>query len=239
MPTDPNPNEGELLTSAQVAARLGIAAEAFKSRLRRGRFPKPNAPARHRNHWTSQLVEAWISANTIPEDAIRSVSQAAKLLEVPPTRIKHMPPPDGTSGGKPWWNPTTIREGAVLTTLPKVFSTTADALTYLGVEPSKWGEVQLPPPRNSNGWTERQLKTVRPRIIRELAVNEERLYGRDVATFTGLSWDTVRTYRRTGVLPEPDGLDGHRPWWRQTTIEQWDQSRRSTTGRPRKATPST
>lgn len=32
-------------------------------------------------------------------------------------------------------------------------------------------------------------------------------------------------YRRKGVLPPPDGRDGARDWWWETTIDAWERDR--------------
>lgn len=79
----------------------------------------------------------------------------------------------------------------------------------------------------------RQLRLTGPPVDGDAGPQpDQRWSGRDVARATGLTYDTVRSYRHRGRLPVPDGFTtGGRPWWRPDTITAWDQP--VSTGRPR------
>lgn len=47
-----------------------------------------------------------------------------------------------------------------------------------------------------------------------------------VAERLGLQPKTLDTYRRRGIMPEPDGMIGRSPWWYSDTITSWDKKRR-------------
>ena len=40
-----------------------------------------------------------------------------------------------------------------------------------------------------------------------------------VAEYTGLTIETIKTYRRDGVMPEPDVIYDQKPLWRRSTID--------------------
>lgn len=42
-----------------------------------------------------------------------------------------------------------------------------------------------------------------------------------IAERIGRSVATIRSARRRGTLPEPDGFTGRTPWWRPETVEAW------------------
>lgn len=44
---------------------------------------------------------------------------------------------------------------------------------------------------------------------------------REVAEFTGLTLETIKTYRRDGVMPEPDLYVDRKPLWKESTIIRW------------------
>ena len=70
---------------------------------------------------------------------------------------------------------------------------------------------------------------------------DRQLTVQDVASHLGLALDTVRNYRKQGRLPSPDGTLGNRPWWWQSTIDQWQATRPGRGvggGRPRRDAPS-
>lgn len=44
---------------------------------------------------------------------------------------------------------------------------------------------------------------------------------KDIATHIRVQPDTVRTYRKHGLLPPPDVVEGGRPFWYVETIHVW------------------
>jgi len=44
---------------------------------------------------------------------------------------------------------------------------------------------------------------------------------RDVAVYTGLTIETIKTYRRDGVMPLPDHVYETKPLWKKSTIDAW------------------
>lgn len=55
-----------------------------------------------------------------------------------------------------------------------------------------------------------------PRVVRDEPVD---LAG--FAALTGLTLQTVRTYRKDGRLPEPEGTFGKVAWWYSSTVQVW------------------
>jgi DNA-binding transcriptional MerR regulator len=48
----------------------------------------------------------------------------------------------------------------------------------------------------------------------------------EIARHIGVQTDTVRNYRRHGLLPEPDFVDsGGHPRWHPATIKAWARNR--------------
>ncbi|MFD8593959.1 MerR family DNA-binding transcriptional regulator [Kitasatospora sp. NPDC059646] len=48
----------------------------------------------------------------------------------------------------------------------------------------------------------------------------------EIARHIGVQAETVRTYKRHGLLPHPDRVDsGYRPRWYPETIRHWARSR--------------
>jgi predicted DNA-binding transcriptional regulator AlpA len=52
---------------------------------------------------------------------------------------------------------------------------------------------------------------------------------RDVAALLGIKPDTVRWYKKRGILPDPDKYFGRSPAWNRSTIETWDAARKTVT----------
>lgn len=51
----------------------------------------------------------------------------------------------------------------------------------------------------------------------------------DIARHIGVRPDTVRSYRRHGILPEPDTVDATgRPRWHPDTVREWIRRRPGT-----------
>lgn len=44
---------------------------------------------------------------------------------------------------------------------------------------------------------------------------------RQIAERTGLTLQTIKTYRRDGIMPEPDAFYERTPLWRVSTIDTW------------------
>jgi hypothetical protein len=42
-----------------------------------------------------------------------------------------------------------------------------------------------------------------------------------VADYLGLTLETIKTYRREGVMPEADIAYARTPLWRKSTIDNW------------------
>lgn len=55
----------------------------------------------------------------------------------------------------------------------------------------------------------------------------------DIAAHIGVRTDTVRSYRRLGLLPPPDTVDGRRPLWHADTIRLWSARRPGNRSRSR------
>lgn len=57
----------------------------------------------------------------------------------------------------------------------------------------------------------------------------------EVVDYTGLSEETIRSYRRDKLMPRQAGYQGQSPWWDPATIQRWrEPGVRSAAGRPRK-----
>lgn len=44
---------------------------------------------------------------------------------------------------------------------------------------------------------------------------------KDIAAHIGVRTDTVRSYRKHGLLPPPDLVEGGRPYWYAETVRIW------------------
>lgn len=56
-------------------------------------------------------------------------------------------------------------------------------------------------------------------MVKDFLTNDE------VAELTGLKYDTLYTYRRRNIFPEPDIYIGRTPVWSRATIEKWLKDR--------------
>ncbi len=56
-------------------------------------------------------------------------------------------------------------------------------------------------------------------MVKDFLTNDE------VAELTGLKYDTLYTYRRRNIFPEPDIYIGRTPVWSRATIEKWLKNR--------------
>ena len=93
----------------------------------------------------------------------------------------------------------------------------------VATRPVRWDAAQI------RSWWQTWSTT----IVRDPQV----LFSRDVAAATGLTYDTIRTYRAKERLPPPDGQLRGRPWWRRSTITRWNASRTPRTPKASSATP--
>lgn len=55
----------------------------------------------------------------------------------------------------------------------------------------------------------------------------------DFARLAGLKPDTIRVFRKRGVIPAPDGYLERTPYWFAATVENWIANRKAG-GRPRR-----
>ena len=153
-----------------------------------------------------------------------------------------LPRPVSYWRGRPRWNPDDIHNWDVDRRLPVDAWTMTDIAAYTGRR-NPLTRSDAPQPDGHAGrtrwWRPSTITTWWSPIAAEQAVQAEqrqrsttavpeaRWFGRDVAAATGMSYDTVRTYRRLGKLPSPDGTTGAegrgRPWWRPETILSWDR----------------
>lgn len=49
---------------------------------------------------------------------------------------------------------------------------------------------------------------------------------KELADSAGLQYKTLWTYRKRGILPEPEFYVGNKPLWSKSTIDQWMSDRR-------------
>jgi len=53
----------------------------------------------------------------------------------------------------------------------------------------------------------------------------------DIAAHIRVQVDTVRSYRKHGHLPEPDVVEGGKPFWYADTVRAWSARRPGNRGR--------
>lgn len=159
--------------------------------------------------------------------------------------------PDGYQLGRAWWRPSAAQWAS--RQVPAGAWVLAQISEYVGLRRPQ-GRPDFPPADGMAGttrwwwsgtitaWWEphagRRVERLRARADAQDGAaprGVDRWFGRDLAAHTGLSYEAVRTYRRLGKLPDPDGLQNQRPWRRPETIRAWD--RPSATGRQRRARP--
>ncbi len=234
----------------RIASELGVSASLVRSARRTGRLAEPDGVLRGRQWWSAATVGAWWAARAFPADAW-TLDQLLEHTGLPRRVVRttlRPPKPDGHASGRShrvrWWWPDTVRAWWAAEAPAWLARSTWDLAAvahYVSrTEPVTLELVSagdLPDPiANVPGPARWQPATVRAAWREFHARHRDRgvLFGQDVAAVTGLAWDSVRTYRRLGKLPAPDGWEGHRPWWSEPTIARWDRDRRASgTGRPR------
>ncbi|MBL1066394.1 MerR family transcriptional regulator [Streptomyces sp. 7-21] len=55
---------------------------------------------------------------------------------------------------------------------------------------------------------------------------------KEIAAYIRVQPDTVRSYRKHGLLPSPDVVEKGRPFWRPETVKEWVRRRPGYRGRP-------
>ncbi|CAM5634074.1 helix-turn-helix transcriptional regulator [Streptomyces pseudogriseolus] len=48
---------------------------------------------------------------------------------------------------------------------------------------------------------------------------------KDIAAHIKVQPDTVRSYRKHGLLPPPDRVEGGKPYWHPDTVRRWVAAR--------------
>ncbi|MEV6674416.1 MarR family transcriptional regulator [Streptomyces sp. NPDC051162] len=57
-------------------------------------------------------------------------------------------------------------------------------------------------------------------------MTDRRLWSyKEIAAHIGVQTDTVRTYRKHGMLPTPDLIEDGKPYWFADTIREWVAAR--------------
>lgn len=223
-----------------------------------GRRRQPRGPGTYAYVYDADEVAAWVRRHRLggeqwTMDRIAAEFGVTVEMVMSARKRGQLPVADGVQLGRPWWHPSTARGWWFARQVPDGAWRIADIGDQIGVARPQ-ARLDLPPPDGLTGrvrwWWPNTIRTWwAPQLARQLeraqarvdaekvaaAVSADRWFSRDVAVRTGLSYESVRTYRRLGKLPEPDGVVNGRPWWRPNTIRLWD--RRSTSGRPRRSTP--
>lgn len=228
----------------QAGDSLGVSADWLRKQRRLGRLPEPAenlTPGGRRPRWEPAVLRTWLKNQRKPAAALNRAQVLTLIDRASAPASSPLPQPDGRIGTRAWWYPATIRVWWAdhqvktnrlwsRTTIENQLSRTWDQLKTLAT----WEQFPKPAARRPEHLWEPDGVRAWWRHHRARAARH-RWDTQEVARNTGLSWDTVRTYRRKNILPQPDGMDGTHPWWLPATIRVWDRKRRNSgTGRPRK-----
>lgn len=222
-----------------------------------GRRRQPRGPGTYAYVYDRADVDVWMRNHRLGSDQWTmdriAVEFGVSVEMIWSARKRGQFPAADGFAGRPWWHASSARGWWASRQVPDGAWRPADVADHVGLKrPQK--QSGFPPPDGVTGrarwwwpstirewWAphaERRRAQVQTRADAERRVSSEtadRWFSRDVAARTGLSYESVRTYRRLRKLPEPDGILNGRPWWRPTTIRAWN--RPSATGRPRRAEP--
>lgn len=231
-------HDPSLWTLTEAARQLGVTVDWLAWEKSMGRLPVPAVRVwgGARARWDAEVLRVWLAGREKPDTALDR-SQVLELIgrqDIP--RSAPLPVPDGKTGQRVWWRRDTIEQwwqthlaqsnrGRPWWARTGIERHTRRTWAQLSALPG-WDKFPQPIPGTGS----------RPRWDRaevtawwqhELEALGERWDSQDVAQYTGLTWNTIRTYRkRGGVLPDPDGTDGFHPWWRPDTIRRWNDQRR-------------
>ena len=234
----------DLWTLSEAAHHLGVTASWLRTQRKKDNLPAATVhptPSGRRDQWDPSVLRAWYTSQQQPPntktraDILTTIGRAT-LPATPP-----LPPPDGRTNRTDWWQHDTIdhwhetylaeQRRRDLWDQPTIERRTNRTWKQLS-ELISWTDFPEPITHTPKPLWEGQAITAWWRA--HLRAAKQTWDTKTVAAKAGLSWDTVRTYRRIGRLPLPDGMDGVHPWWWPETIEAWIACRRRTitTGRP-------
>ena len=221
-----------------------------------GSRKEPRRRGAHAYVYDPAAIDQWMRSSRLGNDQWTMDRIAAEFevtIQVVLAARKggHLGRPDGHQKRRPWWRPSTAQSWWTSRQVPDGAWVLAQVGENIGLRyPEKRHDF---PPGDGMAvttrwwWTttittwwepvaEQRAEQRKARIAAQEAAasrDANRWFGRDVAAHTGLSYESVRTYRRLGKLPDPDGMQNLRPWWSPETIRAWDRPR--ATGRPRQA----
>ena len=244
-------------TLREVAEARGCHVATVRRWATEHGWPAPDGKVSNALTYPAEQVRAWLDQHDLNDDqwTMQRIAQEYGITEslIDGARDHdHFPPPDGRHGIRPWWRPTAVRTWWSARQVPARAWTLERVADYCGLSTRSLPQDRLPNPdgvavttrwwnpETIRAWwaphAAQHLDRARRRTeadrARVRALDPDVWFGRDVAIHTGLSYESVRTYRKLGKMPAPDGVEGNRPWWRPATIRAWDQP--ATTGRPRR-----
>lgn len=193
-----------------------------------GRRRQPRGPGTYAHVYDRAEIDVWMQSHRLGTDHW-TIDRIAVEFGVTVEMIRsarkrgQLPVADGVAMGRPWWHPASARRWWSSRQVPDGVWRPADAADHVGLARPQ-AQPGFPPPDRVTGrmrwwwpstirewWAphaERRRERLQARVAAERSLSAEtaeRWFSRDVASRTGLSYETVRTYRRLGKLPEPDG----------------------------------
>lgn len=221
-------------------------------------WPHPDGKVSNAFTYPAAAVRAWLDQRSLTEHqwTMRRIADEFGITESLITGARksdRFPPPDGRHGNRPWWRPATVWAWWSGRSVPAGAWTLDQVAAHCDLTRKSLPQARLPEPDGvavtTRWWhpstirtwwapeaetrADRQRRRAEAEAARTRVPDPDVWFGRDVAIHTGLSYESVRTYRKVGRMPQPDGMDGNRPWWRPATIRAWD--RPASTGRPRRS----